>query len=136
MKMPVLSGGSSVLSFSIGNLKTIINNCSVLCISGVCVCVTDRALTICQVLAKRYNPLHGILSLKHHSTWGFPCQSSGQDSVLSLPRAWVSSLTGELRSCNLHGSDKNKQTNKKRTKKSQYLYLVDNTISSIYKREN
>ena len=77
MKMPVLSGGSSVLSFSIGNLKTIINNCSVLCISGVCVCVTDRALTICQVLAKRYNPLHGILTLKHHSTWGFPCQSSG-----------------------------------------------------------
>ena len=43
MKMPVLSGGSSVLSFSIGNLKTIINNCSVLCISGVCVC--DRQST-------------------------------------------------------------------------------------------
>uniref|UniRef100_A0A8C0DVP5 Uncharacterized protein n=1 Tax=Balaenoptera musculus TaxID=9771 RepID=A0A8C0DVP5_BALMU len=34
---------------------------------------------------------------------GIPWRSSGWDSALSLPRAWIQSLVRELRSCKPHG---------------------------------
>ena len=39
---------------------------------------------------------------------GIPWRSSGQDSMLSLPRAWVLSLVGELRSHKLYQKKKKK----------------------------
>ena len=41
---------------------------------------------------------------------GIPWQSGGEDSVLSLLKAWVQSLIGELRSCKL-GSMAEKKSN-------------------------
>ena len=46
---------------------------------------------------------------------GLPCWSSGQHSSLSLPRAWIQSLVGELRFCRSHSVDKKKK--KKERKK-------------------
>ena len=43
---------------------------------------------------------------------GIPWQSSGQDSTLSLLRAWVLPLVGELRSCKLCGAGHGKKKKK------------------------
>ena len=46
---------------------------------------------------------------KKYNKKGIPWRSSGSDSVLSLPRAWVQSLGEELRSHKLCGAAKGKR---------------------------
>ena len=59
-----------------------------------------------------------------NSVLQIPWRSSGLDSMFSLPRAWVQSLVRELRSCQLHGTAKNKKQNKFCFKSSQNTWLA------------
>ena len=64
-----------------------------------------------------------------------PWQSSGWDSVLSLPRAWVWSLVGELGSCKPRGQKNPKtkrQTKKTKTKSpNSFAHLQDLHIDLV-----
>ena len=72
------------------------------------VCIGEvHSLVTCH-LRELANPLRGSPFLVSEASadrvsriqkLGIPWRSSGWDSALSLPRAWVQSLVGELRSC-------------------------------------
>ena len=54
---------------------------------------------------------------------GIPWQSGGQDSTLSMLRAWVQSLVGELRSRKAHSTAKTKTNKQKNTKQNKTSHI-------------
>ena len=61
--------------------------------------------------------LYTVTCVLRKGKWGIPWWPSGWDSELSLPRTWVQSLVGELRSHHPNGTvlkNQNKQAKKKK----------------------
>lgn len=58
-----------------------------------------------------------FIFIKTNRNLGIPLWSCGQDSILSLPKAWVQSPVGEIRSCKPHSAARKKKKTHKQTNK-------------------
>ena len=72
---------------------------------------------------------HDLPFLRSRESWEFPGSPVVRTPALSLPRAWVQSLSRELRSCKPHGPVKKKKT---RSRESWNGISGGTNISSLY----